>query len=202
MGRMLAPMLSQFSDGLKVNSHQLFSEGGDQLPINANGAQRVQPVGMPGMGGGLGGLGGLAGLLNSPPPPTSPVTEITDLQHLESILAKSPGVIIDFWSPTCPPCMRIKPTFEAVAKANEVDNLRFVAVNTQLVRDVAMRFQITSIPQFHAFVNQRPFKNFKGADEAALYEMVSEVADQVSGPSHRMMQFKQFKPMNLAPTLF
>lgn len=98
--------------------------------------------GMPGMGTGGGNpMAGLAGLLgSSPPPPTSPVTEITDLQHLNSILEKSPGVIIDFWSPTCPPCMRIKPTFEAVAKANEVENLRFVSVNTQVVRDVAMTY--------------------------------------------------------------
>jgi len=94
----------------------LFNEGGEQNPIQANGAQRVQSSGMPNLGGAGGNpMAGLAGLLNSPPPPTSPVTEITDSAHLDRILQQSPGVIIDFWSPTCPPCMKMKPTFEAVA---------------------------------------------------------------------------------------
>lgn len=98
--------------------------------------------------------------------------------------------------------MRIKPTFEAVAKANEVENLRFVAVNTQAARDVAMHFQIQTIPQFHAFVNNKPHKMFKGANEAELYSMVSEVAELVSGPSHKQLNYKQFRPMNLAPRTF
>lgn len=97
----------------------------------------------PGLGGGLGGgagnpMAGLAGLLNnSPPPPTSPVTEIENLAHLERIIAETPAVIIDFWSPTCPPCMRIKPTFEAVAKANDVRKFLFF---NYLVRESAACF--------------------------------------------------------------
>lgn len=38
LGQMMAPMLSQFQDGLKVNSNPLFNQGGEQNPINPQGA--------------------------------------------------------------------------------------------------------------------------------------------------------------------
>ena len=42
--------------------------------------------------------------------------------------------------------MRFKPVYEATARANQNANIVFCAVNTQEVRDVAMSYQIRSIP--------------------------------------------------------
>jgi thiol-disulfide isomerase/thioredoxin len=39
---------------------------------------------------------------------------------LNKLIKETPALAVDFWSPTCPPCMRIKPVFESFSKANEV----------------------------------------------------------------------------------
>ena len=57
------------------------------------------------------------------------------MKQLQELINNTPGLIVDFWSPSCPPCMRIKPVFESAAKANENDNLIFAAVNTSQVQD-------------------------------------------------------------------
>ena len=122
----------------------------------------------------LAGLMGQFGLSTPPPLNSDPtagdgkvgeVCEVGGLSHLQKLIKESPGLIVDFWSPTCPPCMRIKPTFEGLAKANENPNLVFASVNTSVVRDAPTHFKVTGIPNFIAFHNSAVFKNFKGADE-------------------------------------
>jgi len=104
--------------------------------------------------------------------------------------------------------MRIKPTFEAAAKANDNPNLVFVAVNTSQARDCAMAFQVNAIPNFIAFHNGNQVKNFKGANEQQLFATIAELSDKVpkgkvkGAGSHDQMVFKQFKPTHLAPQGF
>ena len=62
---------------------------------------------MPGMPGGAAQQQAVA------PPQLGQVCQISSLAQLQSIIKDYPGVIIDFWSPRCPPCMRFKPIFEA-----------------------------------------------------------------------------------------
>lgn len=85
----------------------------------------------------FGGMGGMGGLGGGPPAPVAQepkvgeVCQVVNNAHLQKLIKDSPGLIVDFWSQTCPPCMRIKPTFEAAAKSNDNENLVFAAVNTQ-----------------------------------------------------------------------
>ena len=80
--------------------------------------------------GGLGGMGGAPAQQQALPPDVGEVCEIRHLAHLKGIIQDYPAVIVDFWSPSCPPCMRIKPEFAALAKANDNENLVFCTVNT------------------------------------------------------------------------
>ena len=81
--------------------------------------------------GGMGGFpGGQAGPVATEPK-VGEVCQVANLAHLQKLIKDCPGLIVDFWSQTCPPCMRIKPTFESAAKANDNENLVFAAVNTQ-----------------------------------------------------------------------
>jgi len=70
------------------------------------------------MGGG--GFPGMPGAASSAPEPpkVGEVCKISSLSQLQSIIKDYPGVIIDFWSQRCPPCMRFKPVYEAQARAN------------------------------------------------------------------------------------
>lgn len=98
-------------------------------------AQNMDPAMMQNLMQRFGGMG-----MGPPPPMEGPpevgkVYQCAGLQILQKLIKETPGLIVDFWSPSCPPCMRIKPTFENAAKANENPNLIFVAVNTQVARD-------------------------------------------------------------------
>jgi thioredoxin-like negative regulator of GroEL len=155
----------------------------------------------------FGGMGG--GAPAAPQGPTEPelgqVFQVGNLAQLQKLIKETPGLIVDFWSPTCPPCMRIKPTFESAAKANDNPNLVFAAVNTSQARDCGGAFQVTAIPNFIAFEAGKQFKNFKGANEQMLFATIGELSDKipkgkVSGAKgHDQMAFKQFKPSHLAP---
>lgn len=59
----------------------------------------------------MGGLGGQAAP-KAEVPELGKVCHIVSMQHLQSVLKDYPGVVLDMWSPTCPPCMRIKPVYE------------------------------------------------------------------------------------------
>lgn len=93
------------------------------------------------------------------------VCKIGGLTQLNKLINETPAIILDFWSPTCPPCMRIKPIFENAAKVNENENLIFAACDTSKVHDAPQHFQVTGIPNFIAFLNGKVYRNFKGANE-------------------------------------
>jgi thioredoxin 1 len=120
------------------------------------------------------------------------------------LIKDSPALAVDFWSPGCPPCRRIKPRFEAMAKANDNDNLKFAAVNTQNCHDCAKEFSISSIPQFNFYVGGKMVNTFKGAHDDKLASAVAEISEQVMTgvAKHKDLSFQQFKPMNLAPQGF
>jgi thiol-disulfide isomerase/thioredoxin len=88
--------------------------------------QMMQRFGGMGLGGGPSG----ASMPQQSEPKLGEVCQIGGLAQLQKLIKETPGLIVDFWSPTCPPCMRIKPIFESAAKANENPNLVFAAVNT------------------------------------------------------------------------
>jgi thioredoxin-like negative regulator of GroEL len=154
-------------------------------------------------------FGGGMGLGPAPPmegpPEVGKVYECASLNILNKMIKETPGLIVDFWSPSCPPCMRIKPTFEAAAKANENPNLIFVACNTKVARDCAQAFGVSAIPNFIAFFNGKQFKNFKGANEGVLYSTIAELSEKipkgkvVGVHTHNQLSFNQFRPSHLAP---
>mmetsp|Transcript_31610 Transcript_31610/g.48343 ORF Transcript_31610/g.48343 Transcript_31610/m.48343 type:complete len:122 (-) Transcript_31610:842-1207(-) len=121
---------------------------------------------------------------------------------MNQLIKNSPGLIVDFWSPTCPPCMRIKPTYESAARANENSNLVFAAVNTQAAREVSAQHQISSIPTFMAFLDGKKITEFKGANEQKLMQTIGQLSEQVPADKsvkHDTLTFRQFKPSHLAP---
>ena len=97
--------------------------------------------------------------------------------------------------------MRIKPTFEAMAKSNENENFKFAAVNTSERQDCAHAFKVTGIPQFYFFHQGKEFNKFTGADVGKLNSVIAELNELVKSNvgNHKQMTFQQFKPMNLAP---
>jgi thioredoxin 1 len=52
--------------------------------------------------------------------------------------------IVDFWATWCPPCRQFAPVYERVSEANP--DITFGKVDTEAQPDLAMEFQVRSIP--------------------------------------------------------
>ncbi len=104
----------------------------------------LQQSGHPAAGFGAGaGIGGGAGVGEEQ---KDAVVEVGSNAELEGLIEGSLGLVVDFWSPTCPPCRMFKPNYHQVANANKCAQLKFCAVNTMVNREAAMIQHISAVP--------------------------------------------------------
>jgi thioredoxin len=75
------------------------------------------------------------------------VEVLKSLEDLEVLMGDDGGAaIIDFWSPSCGPCLAMAPHFEAVAEELKDEAIRFVKINTATQPALAQPFNIHSVP--------------------------------------------------------
>jgi thioredoxin-like negative regulator of GroEL len=72
------------------------------------------------------------------------VQEITTESDLAEILEEADTVILDFWSPLCPPCKAFAPVFEEAAVRNP--DVAFCKVNTREEEELSGAFDVEHIP--------------------------------------------------------
>lgn len=70
-------------------------------------------------------------------------------------------IIVDFWAPTCGPCVKIKPLIEKLALSLPLQ-AQFLMVNTDNEQSMISRYQITKIPTLIAFKNGKELDRVVG----------------------------------------
>ena len=80
------------------------------------------------------------------------VKEVSDSSFDGDILKSSVPVLVDFWAPWCGPCRSVAPIVEDLA-SQYAGKLKVAKINVDESTEVAMRYQITSIPTFILFKN-------------------------------------------------
>jgi thioredoxin 1 len=80
------------------------------------------------------------------------VTQVSDASFEGDILKSDVPVLVDFWAPWCGPCRSVAPIVEDLA-SQYAGKLKVAKVNVDESTEVAMRYQITSIPTFIVFKN-------------------------------------------------
>ncbi len=82
---------------------------------------------------------------------TDPIVEVTDL-NFNDVTSKEGLVIIDCWAAWCAPCRMLSPIIDELAK-DYVGKIVFGKLNVDENNEVALKYQIMSIPTILVFKN-------------------------------------------------
>lgn len=92
----------------------------------------------------------------------SSAKEVTDATFTDEVLNSSDTIMVDFWAEWCGPCRAVSPILDAIASEHS-DKIKIVKLNVDDNPQMAMKYQITSIPAMKVFRGGEVVKTVIGA---------------------------------------
>jgi len=106
------------------------------------------------------------------------VIDVNEINFEYEVIAfsKNTPVLVDFWAEWCHPCKTLGPLLEKIV--NEANgNLRLAKVNIDQNPNLAMQFNVRSIPTVKAFIEGQVTTEFVGTQpEVRLRELISNLS--------------------------
>ena len=75
---------------------------------------------------------------------------VTEATFEQEVLNSEKAVLVDFWAEWCGPCRMVSPILDQIA-TEHADKLDIVKLNVDENPQLAMKYQITSIPAMKVF---------------------------------------------------
>ncbi|KXK07329.1 MAG: Thioredoxin-1 [Microgenomates bacterium OLB22] len=100
------------------------------------------------------------------------VAEITSDTFEESVLKKKGLVFVDFYADWCGPCKVTGPIIDELAKIEAYNNISFGKLNVDDSMDVAVKYNVSSIPTCILFQNGEPLDTIIGLRDRKGFEEV------------------------------
>jgi len=88
------------------------------------------------------------------------VLKITNDNFNEEVINSDKTTIVDFYADWCGPCKMMSPIIDKIAEENE--EIRVGKLNVDDAQDIAMKYNVMSIPTIIIFKNGIEFKRFIG----------------------------------------
>ena len=88
------------------------------------------------------------------------VLKITNKNFEEEVLNSSKPVIIDFYADWCGPCKMMSPIIDNIAEENS--DVKVGKVNVDEAQEIAIKYNIMSIPTIIIFKEGKEYKKFVG----------------------------------------
>ena len=92
----------------------------------------------------------------------STAVDVTDATFADEVLNSSDTIMVDFWAEWCGPCRAVSPILDAIA-SEHADKIKIVKLNVDDNPQIAMKYQITSIPAMKVFRGGEVVKTIIGA---------------------------------------
>jgi thioredoxin 1 len=96
------------------------------------------------------------------------IVEVTRDNFEDEVLKSDKPVLVDFWAEWCGPCRMVAPVLDEIA--TERSNVRIAKVNVDQNQELAMQFQVSSIPTFVLFKDGQVADRMLGAMPKAAFE--------------------------------
>ena len=100
--------------------------------------------------------------------------KITAANFENEVLNSDKSVLLDFYADWCGPCKMLAPVLHEIAEEN-ADTLKVGKINVDEQMELAMRFQVSSIPMLVVF------KDGKAVAKSVGYRPKAEIAAMVEG---------------------
>ena len=100
--------------------------------------------------------------------------DITSFEDFKEKIAGNETVLVDFYAVWCGPCKMLAPVLHEIAEEN-IGALKVGKINVDEQMELAMRFQVSSIPMLVVF------KDGKAVAKSVGYRPKSEIAAMVEG---------------------
>lgn len=96
------------------------------------------------------------------------ILKVTNKNFDNEVLNSDKTVLIDFYADWCQPCQMLSPVVDEVAKEN--NNIKVVKINIDEEEDLAVRYEIASIPTLVVIKDKNEIKRSIGVIEKSQIE--------------------------------
>ena len=90
------------------------------------------------------------------------MTSVNNETFTSEVLEQTKLVLVDFWAEWCGPCKQIAPTLEEIAEKYS-ENLSVCKVDVDSNRELALQYNVRSIPSLMIFKNGEMVDSLIGA---------------------------------------
>jgi thioredoxin 1 len=98
-------------------------------------------------------------------------------KEFNRIVSEVKGVlIVDFYSPSCKTCKKMKPFFEYLA--SEYPNNIYMTLDTNQAADVANKYEIDRVPTYLALKNGKEIDRYTGPSNEELEKFITDLSSK------------------------